>query len=257
MDLYNARLDVICDGLRLAAGAWMPPEPKGIVVFLHGMPSAALPAPGVAGYPDLAREWAGYGWVAVWADLRSVRESPGFFSIEGWVRDAAAVIEAARGIEGAAELPLAVVATSAGGAVGTEAIRRGAPVSALVLLAAPAEWVGFAPNPEAAVERAVDGSGLSLAPDVVADPTLWAAEFQGVATERSIAELRIPVLIIHGTADAVIPAAHARRIADRSPGAELWVIEGAEHNLRHDRELMVRVGEWLTRGLGRRDPGAS
>ena len=38
-----------------------------------------------------------------------------------------------------------------------------------------------------------------------------------------------PVLIIHGTADATVPVAHAYRLASACPGASLWTLPGVEH----------------------------
>jgi pimeloyl-ACP methyl ester carboxylesterase len=41
--------------------------------------------------------------------------------------------------------------------------------------------------------------------------------------------IKNPVLVIHGGADEVNPTANAYLLADRVPGAELLVIEGARH----------------------------
>lgn len=247
-ELVEQTLTVECDGLQLRGGAWMPPEPKATVLLLHGMPSQMPLAPGSIDYPALARSWAERGWGALWADMRSVRRSQGFFSIEGWVRDALAWVGAARGL--GADKPMAIIATSAGGPVAAEAVRRGAPVDALVLLAAPAGWDGFATDPHDGARRVLLGSGLALGPGVLDDPTAWAAEFEGVSTERSIEGVGIPTLVMHGTADTVVPVSHAHRIAARSPHVELVILEGAEHNLRHDPAVMERVARWLERSLG-------
>ncbi len=245
--LVEQALTVECDGLQLAGGAWIPPQARATVVLLHGMPSQMPPAPGSIDYPGLARTWAERGWVAMWADMRSVRGSQGFFSIEGWVRDALAWLGAAQGLS--AGKPLAVIATSAGGPVAAEAIRRGAPADALVLLAAPAGWEEFAGDAHAGARRVLFGSGLALGPGVLEDPTTWAAEFEGVTTERSIEGVGIPTLVMHGTADTVVPVDHAHRIAAHAPRAELAILEGAEHNLRHDPAVMDHVARWLERVL--------
>ena len=247
-ELVEQTLAVECDGLQLSGGAWLAGVPKATVLLLHGMPSQTPPAPGTIDYPTLARRWAERGWSALWADMRSVRSSPGFFSIEGWVRDALAWVGAARALS--AGNPLAIIATSAGGPVAAEAIRRGAPVDALVLLAAPAGWEDFATDAHDGARRVLFGSGLALDPRVLEDPAAWAAEFQSVATERSIEDVGIPTLVVHGTADTVVPVTHAYRIAERSPRAELVILEGAGHNLRHDPAVMDRVAGWLERTLG-------
>lgn len=246
-------LTVVCDGLRLAGGAYVPRSPKGTIVLLHGMPSAVQPGPDELSYAQLAERLARDGWAAVWGDLRSVRGSPGYFSIEGWVRDARALVERARRLEGAAGLPLGLVGTSAGGAVAAEAVRRGAPVDALVLLAAPAAWVSFAPDARSGAQQVID-SGMALSSEVLQDPSGWAKEFEAVTTERSIEHVRVPTLIVHGTADDVVPVDHAMRIAERAGDAQVEIIEAAGHNLRHDPVVMDMVQTWLEQNLPR--PGS-
>jgi abhydrolase domain-containing protein 17 len=55
--------------------------------------------------------------------------------------------------------------------------------------------------------------------------------FDRFPNHRRIRRVRAPVLVIHGTADDVIPAAHGRRLHALAPGPRqaLWV-EGAGHN---------------------------
>lgn len=243
-------LPVICDGVRLAAGGYLPDEPRGSVLLLHGIPSVTPPDADDEGYPGLARRFAEEGWAAAWVDMRGVRASKGFFSIEGWVRDAGAVVDAMRGTEGFSGLPLALVGSSAGGAVACELVARGAPADALVMLAAPATWVSFAVDAGAAVTRITQDAGMSVSPDVQADPTVWADEFTSVSTERAISKVRVPTLIVHGTADDVVPVDHAELLGERAPRADVRVLQGAGHQLRRDEEAMELVFGWLTRKLG-------
>ena len=244
------RLEVTSGGLHLDAGIELPDgTPRGLAVLLHGIPSVAPPDPDDEGYPGLARRFAARGWAAAWADMRAVRKSPGYFSIEGWVEDARAIVDAARSGPGLAELPCALVGSSAGGAVSAEAVRRGAPVHALVLLAAPAAWLSFAADPAAGVVRVTSDAGMQLAPETMEDPSQWADEFERVSTEISIAEIDIPVLVVHGTADDVVPGGHAARIASASRGATLEIVQGGAHQLRRDEAVVELVLEWLDRTL--------
>ncbi|HVL65415.1 MAG TPA: alpha/beta fold hydrolase [Actinomycetota bacterium] len=250
MPLTEVPLSIVCDGLRLRAAAVLPPEPRGVVVLLHGIPSIAPPDPDDEGYPGLARRLAAEGWAASWVDMRAAHGAPGFFSIEGWVRDARSVVDAARALDGAAGLPVALVGSSAGGAVAVEAAARGAPVDALVLLAAPAHWDTFAADPAEGVERIARDAGMSMAPEVHEDPSAWGDEFERVSPERSIAKVKVPVLAVHGSADDVVPVDHVRRIAERSSRVEARVLEGAGHRLRRDPEAIELVLDWLERRLG-------
>ena len=245
--ISDQTLEVVSDGLHLAGGACVPDEARGIVVLLHGIPSTAPPDPDDAGYPGLARRLAEDGWTGVWTNMRGAKGSPGFFSIEGWVRDVTASVDAAR--EQFGDLPLALVGSSAGGSVAAEAVARGTRVEGLALLAAPATWVSFASEAAAAVQRITVESGMALAEDVVADPAAWAAEFEAVVTEEAIAKVTSPVLIVHGSADDVVPVGHATRLAKRAAGARLEIIEGAAHQLRRDDRAVAVLREWLEKTL--------
>ncbi len=231
-------------GLTLRGSAFVPPEPRGAIALLHGIPSIAPPDPDDDGYQGLASRLAHRGWTAVWADMRAARESPGFFSIEGWVDDATAIIDTARVLAGT---PPIVIASSAGGVVALEAIRRGVSTAAVVLLAVPAELVSFAGDPQAGLQRIQSGSGMALSPDTVADPEAWAEEFERVSGENAIAEVNVPTLIVHGTADLVVPVDHSYRLEALSPSAERILIQGGGHQLRREPEAMDRVLEWIER----------
>lgn len=66
---------------------------------------------------------------------------------------------------------------------------------------------------------------------------------------NSAALIRLPVLIVHGDADAYVPLAQSRRLKDTLLGEKhLEVISGADHGFSRteDFEKMVgRVSEWL------------
>ena len=233
------------DGLRLFGGSCLSESPRGTAALLHGIPSVAPPDPSDQGYPGFALQFATRGWNALWGDMRAARRSEGYFSIEGWVRDATAMIERARSLNADGSLPLAVVGSSAGGAVAAEAVRRGVLVDALVLLAAPAAWVSFAADPIAGARRVEQDAGMALSATDRADPTSWAAEFDEVTTERAVADVKIPTLIVHGTADDVVPVEHAERIAANAPHAEVLILHGAPHQLRRHQPAVDAVLDWL------------
>jgi len=245
-------LAIVCDGVRLAGGIVVPDEPRGSCVLLHGIPSIVPPEPGDTGYAGLAGRFAAEGWAAAWVDMRAVRGSKGSFSIEGWVRDARTTIDAVRSTEGASGLPLALIGSSAGGAVACEVVARGAPVDALAMLAAPASWLSYAADPVAGTQRITQDAGMVLSEEVLADPTAWAAEFDAVSPEKSIVKVKVPTLVIHGTADDVVPVHHADLLRERAPRAEIRIIEGAGHQLRRDEIALETLLDWLDRTLARR-----
>jgi pimeloyl-ACP methyl ester carboxylesterase len=131
--------------------------------------------------------------------------------------------------------------------VATEAVERGAPVDALGLFAAPAAWVSFADDPPGAVRRITEEAGMALSDEVLADPTAWAGEFEAVVTEEAIVHVRVPTLIVHGSADDVVPVDHARRLAENARSAELVILEGGLHQLRRDERAIETLEDWLER----------
>jgi len=48
-------------------------------------------------------------------------------------------------------------------------------------------------------------------------------------TYDRLAEIRRPALVIHGTADAVVPIENGRLLADRIPAARMAIVQGAGH----------------------------
>jgi dipeptidyl aminopeptidase/acylaminoacyl peptidase len=64
---------------------------------------------------------------------------------------------------------------------------------------------------------------------------------------------RCPVLLIHGTADSIVPYAHAQALDAALPGPhELWTVPGVEHaaaRFHHPAEYLERVAGFFTRHL--------
>lgn len=69
-------------------------------------------------------------------------------------------------------------------------------------------------------------------------------------TNYPLEQIAVPVLVVHGTADRMVPfAQHAQPLAARISGAELCAIEGGEHVaiFTHRDEVRRLVGAFLTR----------
>ena len=238
-------LEISSGGNVLKGGAFVPEDADRSVVLLHGIPSTAPVDPSDSGYRGFARTFAEANWVAGWADMRAVRDSEGYFSIEGWVEDVGAIVRAVRDLKPTGFL--ALVGSSAGGAVATQAVSRGLEVDALALLAAPAAWVSFAADPVAGLTRITQEAGMQVAPEVMEDPTGWAAEFDRVTTRGSIGDVSVPVLVLHGDADDVVPVDHAGDIAAAARDAELHIIKGGTHQIRRDARAVQTLMQWLER----------
>jgi len=91
-----------------------------------------------------------------------------------------------------------------------------------------------------AADRAVS-TQLALAPgieglwdDSVAQLTPWGFD---------VAQISVPVLLLHGVADPVAPFSHAQWLASRIPIVETWFFEGEAHSVREDH--IEDVHAWL------------
>ena len=246
MRLTERELQVHVDQLTLSGGVCVAEGGRTGVLLLHGIPSTAPPDPADEGYPGLARALAARGISAAWLNMRAAKGQPGFFSIQGWVRDAAAAVTQLKERE-FRDKHVVIVGSSAGGAVAAQVASLGFAVEGVALLAAPADWITFAAHPHAGVERITRDAGMAVAPDVLEDPLVWGAEFLEVSTQRAIAGVDVPVLILHGDLDEVVPVAHAGEIAQRAPHADVHIIQGGVHQLRKDPRAVHLLVEWLAR----------
>jgi pimeloyl-ACP methyl ester carboxylesterase len=51
----------------------------------------------------------------------------------------------------------------------------------------------------------------------------------------ALGSVTVPTLVIHGTADPLVPAEHGKSTADAIPGAKLLLVEGMGHDLPHTK----------------------
>lgn len=109
--------------------------------------------------------------------------------------------------------------------------------------------LGAAVAVQLAADRAGEIDGLMLLSPWTDLPSLAGEHFPGwlvslLLRERydsigRAAELTLPVLVIHGAADRIIPAEHGRRLAAALPAARHLEIAGAGHN-----DLLARAEVW-------------
>ena len=157
---------------------------------------------------------------------------------------------------GCARLPL--VATSIMSATGNKDLPPADPaVSARLVMEAPR-------NREEAIERAVDtfkviGSpGFDFDEAAVRDkaargydrcflPAGQARQLAAILSQPNrvpeLQQLDLPCLVIHGTADPLVPVEGGKDTASAIAGAELWLVEGMGHDLPRgiQAELVDRI----------------
>jgi len=67
-----------------------------------------------------------------------------------------------------------------------------------------------------------------------------------VKAKEQIKEIRIPVLIVHGTADRVVPIENSRVLAKQFENSRLVEIQGADHSYKgKEQETAKIIAEWI------------
>jgi uncharacterized protein len=190
------------DGEHIVAWWAPPPDRAGVVLFFHGTPST-LPDT-VWHLPDLRN--SGLGVMAI--DYRGYGSSTGRPSELGFRADARAAFDFIRATAPASKI--AVFGESLGTGIAV-ALARERPVAGVLLN-----------GPYASVLRLFELRGPPL-------PYRWLLTDQ-FNSEALIGGIGVPAMILHGTADANIPLAEARRLyaTARDPKSMIEV-EGAGH----------------------------
>lgn len=198
-------------------------------------------------YPDLADRIAEHARMyALTFAFRGLASSDGHFSLGGWRSDLEAAIAHLRTVDRVSSLWL--IGFGTGGALAVDAAARDGNVAGVVSVAAPADFQDWASRPRELLDHARKCGAISD-PAFPPDFSRWAKELQAVSTVKAAERLGpdTRMLVLHGSNDDAVPALDARAIADANPTAELRLIDGARHHLRHDPRAVALAVGWLDR----------
>lgn len=234
---------------RLAAHVSEPPVTDGrppVVIVCHGYPSGALPAETTGrSYPALADRIANEGWRAVTFNFRGCGESTGDFSLDGWLDDLLAVIDQRERFGIHSGVWLVGFGTSGGLCIAAAARRP--EVAGLAVAGSPADYSDWATHPRRLLQHAREIGAIGD-PSFPADLDAWTRPFREIRpVDDAAAVAPRPLLVLHGSDDESVPSFDARVVSDAHADAELRIISGAAHDLRHDpRSIAILLG-WLDR----------
>ncbi len=192
-------------------------EPLGTVLFLHGN------AENVSTHVNAVLWLALSGYRVVLFDYRGYGKSEGKATMDGVHVDALAAIDAVFGMAGVDGDRVAVLGQSLGGAVAVYAVANSphkARIRALVVDSAFSGYREIAREKiaEVALVRHLRSPLSRLVTDRYS-PRLWIGRVAPV-----------PVLVIHGDADGIVPSAHGERLyALAGEPKSLWIVPGAGH----------------------------
>jgi alpha-beta hydrolase superfamily lysophospholipase len=224
------------DGLTLR-GWWFqgPSHRRGTLIYLHG--SADNRASGV----QIAERFLERGFDALLYDSRAHGESEGNACTYGYYerRDLSRAIDLLR------VRPIVVLGVSLGGAVALQAAAEDSRISAVVAVAS------FSDLRTVARERA---------PFVASQADIEAAfrlaeeqahfEVDEAGPLKAAGRIRVPVLLVHGDADAETPPAHSERLFEALHCEKrLLLVPGAGHNDALRPDVWTQVDAWLDRVL--------
>lgn len=226
----------------IAPGTWTP-----AVVLCHGFPSMARrSARSAITFPELADRIAKeMGWYALTFNLRGCGRSEGNFSGRGWLDDLGAATRFVR------EQPdvggVWLVGFGTGGALAICAAAMDQAIVGVAAVGAPADFDDWARHPRRLLQHSRE-VGIISDPDFPASVEQWGRELRQIRAVDCVANLAPrPLLVLHGADDDLVPPFDARVVADAHGSAEMRLIEGGGHQLRHDpRGVAVLLG-WLDR----------
>jgi pimeloyl-ACP methyl ester carboxylesterase len=240
------------NGNLLAAHLVHPPNRADVsqvpaVVLTHGYPSDESSAEiAASALPELAERIAAeMGWLAMALQFRGCGASEGSFSLRGWLDDLLAAVAHLEADEEV--LGVWVAGFGTGGALSVCAAAEHAGIRGVAALGAPADFDDWASHPRRLLEHARD-VGMIRDPSFPPSFDDWSRELRDLRAVADAPEVvPRPLLVVHGSDDDVVPVFDARVLADAHGEAELRIVAGAGHRLRHDpRAIAVLLG-WLDR----------
>jgi len=261
------------DGVSLFRRTWPAAgAPRGLLINLHGLGDHS----GL--YPTVSGHFTARGFAVHAFDLRGNGRSPGRRGHVGAWReyreDLRCFVRAIRAETPG--LPLFILGHSLGGLVvldyalhyaeGIRGVLASAPPLGRLGVPAPLLLLGrFASRvwPSFSLETGMDLSGLArdpaIAAEVLADPLFHRCGSARLSTEvaatfarvqAGAARFPLPLLLLHGSADRMVPPDGSREFVARARGRDVRLIEygGAYHALFADQgreRVLADVEEWI------------
>jgi uncharacterized protein len=250
---------ILSDGVRVSAHVAVPGTggPVPALVLCHGFPSGPRgAASSAATFPELADRVAREaGWLALAFNFRGTGRSEGDFSVPGWLTDIRAAVDT---VDARADVRgVWLVGVAEGGTLALCEAADDPRVRGVATLAAPSSLREWARDPVRLLDYA-RRVGMVRTPGFPTVPSTWARELTLLDATGPVARIAPrPLLLLHGTDDAVVPVDDARTLAEAAgKNAELRLVHAAGHELRHDPRAVAALLGWLDRQpLVAPDPG--
>ena len=230
------------DGIPLRGWFFRCGQPSGkAVVLLHGQGDSRI------GMLGLVQPFLAHGYDVLAIDSRAQGQSGGTEATYG-LREADDVRRWTDWLASAGEKHIFGLGESMGAAILLQSAGNGSRFEAVAAESA------FSTLREAAYDRFGGWKGRTIFRPVIEAGMVYGWIRYGlplgaISPIDTVASTRVPVLLIHGTADRNIPPDHSRRLRGAGHGRiELWEVPGAGHTRAHGQnpaEFERRVFEWF------------
>jgi len=218
------------DGLTLCGKIYVPDcEPKSIAVFVHGFRSYAD-----RDRPYRKRDYLSKGFTVVEYDLRGCGKSDGKYVTYG-ILDRFDLRDIVLYINGLfPNLPIVLEGISMGGATVCMTAGLDLPENVKLIVADcpvadPFKQILY-------TEKCDVGFSLSITTEIVRLFGILFAKFdlKAVSAENEIRKSKIPLYLIHGTADKTVPVSAGKSIFENCPSSKkILIVEDADHGLSY------------------------
>ncbi len=215
----------------VAFTTWVPADPRAGVVIIHGAASAK------ESHHDFARACVAAGLAALCFDQRGHGASPG--PLDGrMIDDVALMADLLRETLGAGDARVGLRGSSLGGYLAIAA--AGSARADAVVAICPASAAGL--------RRGLANHAFQFPVDTPAAIAL----LERHDLPGAVAQLDVPLLLMHAEGDDVVPVAHSRELhaLAADPDSRLIVVPGGHHrSVQHDPELQAESLRFLRRAL--------
>lgn len=227
---------------RIAAGTTVP----GLVIS-HGLPhlnqGGRLSA---RSFPELADRIANeMGWMVLVFTFRGCGDSEGDFSLRGWRDDLLAAAAHLRSLDEVRGVWLA--GFGSGGSLSICAAADDPEIRGVAAMGAQADFDDWSSHPRRLLLHA-RATGIIRAASYPSNFDDWS---NGIRDMRAVSAIRRvaprPALIMHGSDDDTVPVRDARSLAAAHGSADLRIVDGGGHQLRHDPRAVAMLLGWLDR----------
>jgi len=240
-------------GARLSARLDLPPsgEPGACVLLAHCFTCSK----NLNAVVNIARALNGEGLVVLRFDFTGLGESEGEFAETNFSTAVADLVSAAEFLAARGMAPALLVGHSLGGAAALVAAGRIPSLRAVATLCAPSDpWLATGLVGESRERIEADGAAtvrIGGRPFVVKRQLL--DDLRGARIEEALAQLELPLLVLHSAEDRVVALEHAMKIFQGARGSRSFIsLDGADHLLsdRDDASYAGRaIAAWASRHL--------